>query len=163
MAEIFQFRDTEAFNPLFEKAGYQSTTYMVEIGMILFVVIGFIVFVPVIELTKFALRKSTISNKVVNYIRKQTESIVYRVIIVRFLLEGIIELGLTAMISIIVFFKSFNSPKYENHTSGSRLLLIADRWTSGEIVSNTLAIMSMVGILASPLYLYYQSKKLFRH
>ena len=90
-------------------------------------------------------------------------SIVYRVIIVRFLLEGIIELGLTAMISIIVFLDSFTSPKHEKPTTGSRLLLIADRWTSGEVVSNTLAIMSMIGILASPFYLYNQSKKLFKN
>ena len=73
--------------------------------MIFFVVIGFAFFVPARELLNIWLQKTSVNNRLVQFLRKKSDEIVYKVIILRFLCEGCIELGATAMITVIILFK----------------------------------------------------------
>ena len=43
---VFDFPESAPFSIIFEKAGYQSTTYIIELGVVLFVIVGFALFVP---------------------------------------------------------------------------------------------------------------------
>ena len=68
-----------------------------------YVIIGFFVFVLIREILKRVLQRSAGANQYADFISKKMKKMRYKVIIVRFLLEGCVELGLTAMISVIIF------------------------------------------------------------
>ena len=45
--KLFTFKESEPFNQIFLQAGYESTTYLVELGLLIFIILGFGVFVLV--------------------------------------------------------------------------------------------------------------------
>ena len=129
--------------------------------MIVFVVLGFAVLVPIREIFKRVVKDSVGSNRLVEYLKGKSDKIIYKVAIVRFLLEGCVEIGTCAMCSVIVLASSVagNSPTSED--GRRRTLSLSDRWTDAEIVSNTCAVLTIIGLIASPFYLYHAAKKYF--
>ena len=97
----FSFKSNESFNPIFEKAGYETTTYILNLGPIFFFVPGFLAFVILRELIKYYLQKKNSNLTLAKYMKQKIQSFSYKVFIVRFLLEGCIELGLSAMICVL--------------------------------------------------------------
>ena len=101
MQDWFGFTPTAPFNAIFWEAGFDTTTFWIEIGLILFIVISFGIFVVLRELLRHIFKKYPMSNRVVDFMKKKIKKIKYKVIIVRFLLEGCIELGLSALICVL--------------------------------------------------------------
>ena len=94
---MFNFRESGPFNAIFEQAGYETTTFIIELGLIFFLVLAFILY----QILKAGLRSLTRNygeNMFTKHLRRETK---YREIIVRFLLEGCMELGLVASISLM--------------------------------------------------------------
>ena len=70
--------------------------------MIVFVVAGFGILVPMREIFIRVVKDSVGGNRVVEYLKQKSDKIVYKVVIVRFLLESCIEMGTCAMCTVIV-------------------------------------------------------------
>ena len=77
----------------------------------------------------------------------------------RFLLEGCIELGLTAMIAIITIFTPPNTSDTD-HTAGRRLS--KNQIYFGDIFSNLCAGLTLLGLFVAPIYLYQVAKIYFK-
>ena len=124
-------------------------------------ILSFAVLIPARELFNRVLVKRVANNRFTEYLKRKSDAIVYKVVIVRFLLEGCIELGLTAMISCIVLFNSAGeaSPVADSETGR---LLRESRWTNAEVVSNTCAVVTLIGLLASPFYLFRAARLYFK-
>ena len=129
--------------------------------MIVYVVTGFGILVPIREIFKRVVRDSVSDNRVVEYLKRKSDKIIYKVVIVRFLLEGCIEMGTCAMCTVIVLFKSVADNSSTSVNERRRNLNLSDRWTNAEIVSNTCAVLTLIGLIASPFYLYRAAKKYF--
>ena len=83
---FFDFPETEPFNPIFELAGYESTTYILELGVIFFIIMGFaIVLVPARSIFKLLVQKFGANNRVTEYLKGKSDKMNYKVMIVRFL------------------------------------------------------------------------------
>ena len=65
---VFKFSDSDPFTPIFEKAGYSGTTYLDELGIVFFFMLAFLVGMVILEILKLYLRKTTVSNRVTNYL-----------------------------------------------------------------------------------------------
>jgi len=125
MQETFGFTPTAPFNAIFWEAGFDTTTFWIEIGPILLIVFSFGVFVVLRELLRYIFKKYPMSNSVVDFIKKKIKKIKYKVIIVRFLLEGCIELGLSALICVLSLGDPYTMPdgaSVEEATEERRML-----------------------------------------
>ena len=112
---MFRFRETEAYLteydeyglPVssFAEAGYESSNFIQLIGMIFFIAVAFVIFVIMRALVRLVTRPCK-ENCLTRPIRR---TINLNVIIMRFTLEGCIEIGLSATISIIMVSKNTKS------------------------------------------------------
>ena len=138
--KAFGFRETKAFftkmtqagaeSSAFADAGYDSAIFFELLGPILILVLLSTTLELVRLLARFVLTKCSKDNWLR---RKLIKKPPYLIVISRFLLEGAIEIGLSAMITILMLEKdSFQNP-----------------W---EVVSIIFAILSIIGLILSPIY-----------
>ena len=114
--EIFGFTDAEPYNAIFLQAGYETSNFIIESGTLLFVIIGYILITALILLLRCATKKCG-DNFLTRRLRKRSS---HNVSIVRFLLEGSLELGLVATMSLIKVDNNFTF----NHILSSVLLIV---------------------------------------
>lgn len=93
---ILVLEDLPRFNMLFEEVGYDTSSFIIELGPLLFVMLGAVLFFTVKALLKLAVKKCD-ENWVTRKIRAKIH---YTAGIIRFLLESCLELGLIAMICV---------------------------------------------------------------
>ena len=98
MEMIINLTYLPSFMLQFEEVGYNTTTFLIELGPLFFLIVGSALYVLVKALLQCSVRKSESKNCVVRRIKQKSN---YRAAIIRFFLEGCIELGLIAMISIV--------------------------------------------------------------
>lgn len=117
LEKIFTLRDTEAFRTThfsdgtsvakYAEAGYESIIFLELLGPLFFMIIAMVLFM----LLKKALQKCAMrygDNFLTKRLKKETD---YLVFIVRFLLEGCIDIGLSALIAVVsINDKSFSNP-----------------------------------------------------
>ena len=106
---LFQFRETKAFLTKttsdgleisrFADAGYETAIFFELLGPILVIVIVFALYTLVKQITRYIVVKFTIDSWLRRKLLQRTS---YLIIISRFQLEGAIEIGLSAMISILM-------------------------------------------------------------
>ena len=84
------------FNMLFEEVGYDTTSFIIELGPLLFIILGTGAFFLLKALAKVA----TCRFKDSWLTRKVRAKVHYTAGIIRFFLESCIELGLIAMICV---------------------------------------------------------------
>ena len=78
-----------------------------------------------------------------------------------FLLEGCIELGLTASISALSL---FSGPQKNNVTNQSRMLKSDSQFYSGDFVSNICMCLTLLGLFIAPFYMFSVARVYFnRH
>lgn len=137
--EIFHFpNETPAFQTTvykdhekskFADAGYDSSTFILLIGPIFFLILFYVIFVVLKKLLQLLTCKCG-ENCATRVLRKQS---LQMVIIMRFLLESCLEIGLSAMITVLMMsketFKSFS-----------------------EAFSTACAFLSLLALLLAPLY-----------
>ena len=156
---MFDFPETAPFNQIFNRAGYNTTTYIIELGTIFHITVGFAILVPIREIFKRVMKKRETSNRFLQYLKGKSDKMIYKVIIIRFLLEGCIELGLSAMITVIILVKSIGESKPLQ--PDGRRSLSQGRWTNFEIMSNTCAVLTLIGLLVSLWWLNRAARKYF--
>ena len=105
--EMFGFRETEAFqtkvdfgleHSRYDDAGYQSSIFFELLGPLLITVIVYTVIVVVIKL----LQKLRNATKTTRFTRLANIKMQHGLVGLRFLLEGCIEIGMSALICIIM-------------------------------------------------------------
>ena len=87
-----------AFLLTFEEVGYDTTNFIIELGPLLYIILASALYAIVKSLLTYLLRNSQSKNCLVQRIQKKLN---YRGAIIRFFIEGCIELGLIAMICVI--------------------------------------------------------------
>ena len=98
ISAVFDFQlESQPFNAIFEEAGFQSSTFTIELGLIFFI----IVFSVLSALAKFICKRATKDCELNWLTRKLRAPVNTMVVIVRFLMESCNEMGLAALISII--------------------------------------------------------------
>ena len=143
--EIFDFKETESFQPeknekedeegeedelKYEEAGFEGSNFFELIGPILIIAVVFF-FYSVTKLSiKFCTRRCG-NNFFTRFFRKRIE---FSVIILRFFLEGCLEIGNCAMISVLMM----TDETYDSFWEG---------------VSTTSAFISLVCLFIAPLVL----------
>ena len=99
---IFTFKaETLPRNQLFEDAGYQSSNFIIELGPIFIIAIAATLFY-ICRVSLIRSTKKCGDNKFTRCISLKTS---IKVVIVRFLIESCIELGLVALISVVMINK----------------------------------------------------------
>ena len=101
-------KETTPFNEIFEKAHFESTSFIREIGCIIFFVLGFFGFVIIRQILSYVFKKYPASGRIAEIIEKKVKKVRYKVMIVRFLLEGCVELGICALICVLRI--NYNEP-----------------------------------------------------
>lgn len=107
LEEMFDFRETDAFGTYidgygepqshFADAGFETSNFIELLGSVFFVILLYAGLQLVLALLKIIVRPCAL-NKVTRWIRKEVH---YKLFILRFLLEGCVELGLSSMIQIL--------------------------------------------------------------
>ena len=137
---MFKFRETEAFETRldaegqayskFEDAGYEQSNFIQLIGSIFFIIALFFTWNLLLLSCRLCARKYS-DNRLKRWLHRPTQN---KIIIIRFLLEGCIELGLSAMIQVImtdeVDFSSIN-----------------------ETITYSLAILTLIELVTAPIFL----------
>ena len=95
---MFNFRETAPFNEAFGTAGYDSTNFFIESGALFFIVCAFILWVPIRKLLQCIGNKTKANNCLVRRIKQNPN---FKMVIVRFIIEGCIELCLSSLICIV--------------------------------------------------------------
>ena len=129
------FEETEPFNEKFEEAGYESSTFIIEIGPILYLIIIYIIGILLRAVLKKVLKANS-DNWCTRFIRKPRQ---YRVASIRFVLEGCIEMGLAAMISMT----RMNSASFSNVAHS---------------ISSVLAFVTLLALVFAPIYMIKEIK-----
>ena len=94
--KIIWLTELDTFNYTFKEVGYKTTNFIIELGVLFFIIVVF----PIVILVRALLRRF-VKNKKDNCLTKRLrKSVNLRAIVLRFLLEGCIELGLVAMICV---------------------------------------------------------------
>lgn len=114
---------------MYETAGYESSNYFKLLGPILLIVI-FLIALTILRRLIVCAVSCCPENCFTRYIRRKTDYVLF---IMRFLLEGCIEIGLSSMITVIMIDK-------DNFSSA---------W---ETVSTTFAFLSLLLLVLAPLY-----------
>ena len=137
-SSVFGLRTNSKGEPFskYQKAGYDSSVYFLLIGPIFFMAVGYAVFVLLKKLLQLAVRRCS-ENFLTRYLRKRTQ---YLVFITRFLLEGCNEIGLSAMITILMM----DSSNFKHF------------W---EAVSTIFAFLSLVALALAPIFFFRITKK----
>ena len=147
---FFKFRETRPFNSIssakgdrnsnFEEAGYESSNFFELLGAILILAVLFVVFV----IFRITVRVCCIpcgNNFCTRFFRRKIE---FSLILLRFLLEGCIEIGISAMITIQLMDK-------DNFGSF---------WES---VSTISAMISLVCLFIAPFALWVVIRRYLKH
>ena len=106
------------------------------LGPLFVMIVGYAVFVLLKKLLQLAVRRCS-DNFLTRYLEKRTQ---YLVFITRFLLEGCIEIGLSAMITVLMM----DSEYFKNG------------W---EAVSTIFACLSLLALILAPIFLFRITKK----
>lgn len=93
---IFGFADTEPLNKQFYLAGFESSNFFIELGPILFLAIGFIFLLLIKLALGYILLELLGSDSTLARIIRKPFPI--RITILRFFLEGCVDMGLVALI-----------------------------------------------------------------
>ena len=137
---IFDFQlESPPFNDIFEDAGIASTTFLVELGMLLFVTMISLF----MALSKLICRKCTEGcevNCLTSVLRKKVNSLV---VIVRFFMEYCYEMGIASLIAIKM--------SADNEQRWSRL---------PESLDLILAWVSAILLVCTPFIVYYYGRRL---
>ena len=86
----------ESFSPSFDSAGMDGSNFIVGIGPIFVSMIAFPIYVLIHKTTKYIFQGQTENARIVRFISNQH----YKVIVIKFLEESCLEIGLTAWICI---------------------------------------------------------------
>ena len=113
---IFGTSTQAPFNAVYETAGYETTNFIIESGTLMFVIIAFILITGLKALLKYATRNCG-ENCLTKRLRRRA---FLNVPVVRFLLEGCLDLGL---VSAICLLKVKNNFSY-NHVIAIVLLVV---------------------------------------
>ena len=89
-------KDLSPFCMLFEEAGYDTSNFIIELGSVFFIIIGTVLYFGGKALLKIAVRNCE-ENWIVRKIRGQIH---YTAGVIRFFLEGCLELGFIAMLCV---------------------------------------------------------------
>ena len=127
---LFGFSDQVPFNAVYEQAGYETTNFLIESGTLLFVIVAFALFTALKAILNYATQNCG-ENCLTKRLRQRSS---LNVPIVRFLLEGCMDLGLVSAICLLGLDNNF-SP---NHA---------------------IAIVLLVALLVTPLYLLRAAHK----
>lgn len=143
---MIDFRETESFETLldtsgekvskFANAGYDSANYWQLLGAIFFVILAFAAWTGFKALFKRAVRPCG-DNCLTRRLRRKNK---YGVIIMRFLLEGCLEMGLSAAISVMMMEKE----------------TFEDFWEAICVVS---AFITLIVLVLAPLYIKYLAQQ----
>ena len=134
---VFNFPTTAPLNLRFEQAGYESSNFFIELGPLLFIISGF--FLIILPVRFLFLKVLTCLPD--SYIkRKLTKNLQIKMTVLRFLLEGCIELGISYMLCLL----QLKARNFEHFWEG---------------FSTVSAIITLVLSLATPLYLAYVVRK----
>ena len=135
---MFNFKETEPFNVVFEQAGYESATFIIELGLMFFVISSTAIYQLIKTILKLSTRNCS-ENWFTRFLRRETN---LRLPIVRFLIEGYLELGLVALISL----RGATAWQFEGSF-----------W---DPVSTMLAFVQLIILALTPFYLGYAARKL---
>lgn len=105
---LFGATEQEPFNAIFDTAGYETTNFFIESGTLVFVFVTFILFTALKALLRFATRKCG-KNCLTKRLRKREH---LNVSIVRFLLEGCLDLGLVSTIALLKWHGNFSFAEF---------------------------------------------------
>ena len=94
---VFNFHETESFSPTFEEAGMEGSNFILGIGPIFLSMVLFPIYVAVHQMTRYIFQGQTDSTIINNFIAKKK----YKSIVIKFLMEGSLELGLTALVCVV--------------------------------------------------------------
>ena len=135
---IWTFKiEAAPISAVFEEAGYQSSNFIIELGPLFFIISASILFYLAKLLLIYLLRDCG-KNCLTNRIRRR---ISLSVIVVRFLCESCIEVGLVALISA----RMFEKERFSFFQDGFAMIL---------------AFIAVVCLLITPFYLIHVGKKL---
>ena len=84
------------FSFVFEEAGYDTTNFFIELGAIFLLIVSF----PLLLLVRFIVRRIAMKFRDNCCTRRLKVAYNYKMVILRFLIEGALELGLSAMICV---------------------------------------------------------------
>lgn len=92
-----EFRETAPLDERFEEAGYDSANFFLLCGPIVFMAIAFLIWIPLRKCLSIAI-KDCKDNYVTKRLKKGARS---QLIVLRFLTESAIELGLASLITAV--------------------------------------------------------------
>lgn len=143
--EIFGFEESDSFSDTFDKVGIQGSTFILGIGPV-FLFVFLFPFYIVIHYTMRYLFKGEVKNKCIkNFVKPKGFIVIFLI----FMLEGCLELGMTATVCVLMF-------------NWDRVS------TTAEIYSTILAGFFIVALIVSPIYIlitgvkYYRAKMEYR-
>ena len=132
---MFDFSETEAFlddgeqTPRFSEAGYETSNFVELLGPIFLAVLAWIAYLIIIALLRVLFSPCGLNF----FTRRLREPIVFGVVIIRFLLEGCLEIGISAAIQVLSLKKDiFNK--------------------IDDVIAFLLAILAIVGLAIAPVY-----------
>lgn len=135
---IFDFPHTDPLNERFNRAGYESSNFFIELGPFFFIIsVFFLIILPL----RFLMIKALTCLPDSSYIkRKLTRNVQIKMTVLRFLLEGCIELGISYMLCVL----QVKARNFEHFWEG---------------FSTTSAILTLILSLATPVYLFFVVQK----
>ena len=104
-ADIFGFGETESVNDVFEEAEYDGSNYIQRLGMPFLLIMGFLFYLLNYFIMKKIVKKCDIKNKrVLTFVEDKN----FKLIVIRFLLEGCIDISMSVSIALIFVSTSFH-------------------------------------------------------
>ena len=141
IVSIFGFKDTEPFNKQFYLAGFESSNFFIELGPIMFLIFGFVVMCLLKKILSYVVLEILGPDNAVT--RLIFRPIPLRITILRFFLEGCIDMGLVAMICTM-------KTKLENFDSF---------WGS---VAQIMAYICLLCLFCAPIYMGYLTNRFLK-
>lgn len=117
---MFAFRETGPYNETFELAGYDTIIFFVEMGPLFFLVLIYLVWMPIRRLIRWCGEKTSGRNCLTRWMRKKQN---VKIVIVRFFFEGCVEVGLSTFICISKITKDNFKEPWESISTGFALII----------------------------------------
>ena len=102
--ETFGFKDSESFSELFDEAGLEGSIFVIGIGPIFLFIILFPIYMAVHSCARWVFKGEEKIKCIIKFIQPKN----FTVILMIFLLEGCLELGLTCSVSLLKVSKTNN-------------------------------------------------------